>query len=464
MQQKTTSLSGLDQFTSRLPGKVVTPTDSQYEAARLGWDLAVDQHPKVVVFAETAHDVVETLNFARQNNLPVAVLGTGHGLKRPADDALLLNLTKMTGVEIHPETNSAWVAGGTKWGEVLEAAQKYGLAPLLGSSPDVGAVGYSLGGGLGWLARKYGMSADSVLRLEVVTADGMVRTVTEDENSDLFWAMRGGGSSFGVVTGMEVRLYPVTQVYAGNLLYPPEMAKEVIQRYRQWVITAPEELTTSIVLMNFPPIPNVPPMLRGKSAVIVRGCYIGSDEDGEKIMEFWRSWRQPFLDDFKPLPFIRAAEISQDPVDPMPTMLTGAWLQEISEVAADALIQHTFPQSGPPLVAFSEVRHTGGAISRVDPDTNAFSNRESQFCWVTISVVISPEMGGMLAAHYDQMHKALEPCLTGRLYPNFAGGDQIRQRSQDAYGDKTFRKLQEVKARYDPENRFDFALNILPAK
>lgn len=462
--QQTSSLSGLEQLTTRLPGKVVTPADSQYKTGRLGWDLAVNQRPKVIVFAETAQDVVDAMNFARQNHLPVAVLGTGHGMKRAADDALLLNLTRMTGVEVHPDTQSAWVVGGTKWGQVLEQAQKFGLAPLLGSSPDVGAVGYSLGGGLGWLGRKYGLSVDSILRMEVVTADGVLRSVNQDENSELFWAIRGGGGGFGVVTGMEIRLYPVTQVYAGNLLYPPEMAGEVIQRYRQWVSNAPDELSTGFVLMNFPPLPEVPPMLSGKSVVIVRGCYTGAIEEGEKIMDFWRSWQQPMVDDFKPLPYIRAAEISQDPVDPLPSMFIGGWLQEISEVAADALIQHTFPQGGPPLVTMTEVRHAGGVISRVDPDSNAYSNRESQFCWMSLSVVMSPEMGKMLAAHYARLQKALEPCLTGKLYPNFSSGDQIRQRTQDAFGDKTFRRLQEVKAKYDPENRFDFALNIPPAK
>src|SRR5690606_20235033 len=194
--------------------------------------------------------VAAAVRFARANDMHVVVQATGHGFTLPANDAVLINMSRMNYVDVNADAQTAWIEGGSKWWPVLEKAQAVGLMPLLGSTPDVGAVGYTLGGGVGWLARKYGLSADSVNAFEVVTADGEILWASDHENSDLFWALRGGGGSFGVVTGMEIRLYPVTTVYGGNLYYPAEMAKEVMTRFREWIKTTPEELTSSVVLMN----------------------------------------------------------------------------------------------------------------------------------------------------------------------------------------------------------------------
>ena len=200
--------------------RVIVPGDEHYDAARQGWNLAVDQYPAMIVEARTAEDVAEALRFAQSQGLDVAVTATGHGVIRKADHSLLIDTSKMAAVEVDAAARTAWVGAGTKWGAVLEAAQAAGLAPLLGSSPDVGAIGYTLGGGMGWLVRKYGLSADSVNYFEVVTVNGERVRASATENADLFWGLRGGGGNFGVVTGMEIRLYPVTTVYGGNLFYP----------------------------------------------------------------------------------------------------------------------------------------------------------------------------------------------------------------------------------------------------
>lgn len=445
---------------TQLPGKVFLPSDSQYDTARRAWNLMVDQRPEVIVFVENLVDVLEAVSFARKNGLTVAVQSTGHGVIRKADGAMLINTSRMKDLRIDPEAQTAWVGAGVKWGEVLEQAQQYGLAPLLGSSPDVGAIGYSLGGGMGWLARKYGMSTDSVLRLEVVTPDGELRRASQEENSDLFWALRGGGGGFGVVTGMEIRLYPVTDVYAGNLYYPAQMAKEVFQRFREWVSDAPEELTTSIVLMNFPPFPELPPVLSGQSFVIVRGCYAGPVENGEKLLENWRTWQPPIVDDFKTIPFTAAGSISQDPVDPTPARISGAWLRDLSDQAVDALIHYTLPQDGPPTLVFSEVRLAGGAIARVDPDSNAYSNRDEQFIWMCLGVAMSPEMAGQIERQIDQLRSALSPSLTGKVYMNFVEGEESRQRTRQGFSEENFRRLQAIKARYDPDHLFSHSYDI----
>jgi len=220
--------------------------------------------PAAIVYAQSPGDASEALAFAREHDLRVAVQATGHRETVDGKGCLVINTSRMKALAVDPASATAFLEAGVKWGEVLAQAQAHGLAPLLGSSGDVGAVGYTLGGGLGWLARKYGMSVDSVLRFEVVTADGRVLSPSPEENPDLFWALRGGGGGFGVVTGMEIRLHPVARVYAGNLFYPADMAKAVWRRYREWVAHAPDELTSSIVLMNYPPLPQLPPVLSGQ--------------------------------------------------------------------------------------------------------------------------------------------------------------------------------------------------------
>ena len=290
----------LDHLRASVTGQVITPNNDAYDKARQAWNLTVDQHPALIVVAQTDIDIVEAVKFANMQGLDIAVMATGHGTIREADHSMLIVTSQLTDVRVSVEAQTAWVSAGAKWGRVLEAAQAVGLAPLLGSSPDVGAVGYTLGGGMGWLARKYGLSTDSVNRFELVTADGQMLRASATENADLFWGLRGGGGNFGVITGMEIQLYPVTTVYGGNLFYPADKAKEVYAHYRHWIANAPDELTSSVVLMNFPPVPEVPEFLRGQSFVIVRGCYSGPMEEGEELLKHWRTWQAPLIDDFNP--------------------------------------------------------------------------------------------------------------------------------------------------------------------
>ncbi len=448
---------------ARLPGKVVLPGDAAYETARLAWNLRATMAPEAIVYAETPDDVSEALAFAREQDLRVAVQATGHRVTVDGRGCLVINTSRMKALAVDPAAARASVGAGVKWGAVLAQAQAHGLAPLLGSSGDVGAVGYTLGGGLGWLARKYGMSVDSVLRFEVVTADGRARSASPEEHPDLFWALRGGGGGFGVVTGMEIRLHPVARVYAGNLFYPAGMAKEVWRRYREWVAHAPDELTSSIVLMNVPPLPQVPPALRGQSFVIVRGCYLGASSDGEALLAYWRNWQAPAIDEFREMSFIQADQISQDPVDPIPALNSGEWLRDLSDETADALIGHTFPQGGPPLLVFNEVRLAGGAIARIDPATTAYSHRDEKFIWVSIALGPSEEAAHAVRQQLSRLRTALGPARTGRVYMNFLEGEEMRERTRDGFSEAAFRRLQAVKARYDGEDRIISGFDIPPA-
>jgi hypothetical protein len=448
---------------SRLQGTVITADDPLYDQARRAWNLMVDQRPALIVAVENVSDVAEAVHFARSAGLGIAIQAAGHGNVRPADDCLLILTSRMNGVRVDIDSQTAWIEAGAKWGQVLEKAQAVGLAPLLGSSPDVGAIGYTLGGGFGWLGRKFGLAADSVRAFELVTADGQIRRVSSIENSDLFWGQRGGGGNFGVVTGMEVQLYPVTTVYGGNLFYPADQAGVVYRRYRDWIASAPDELTSSIVIMNFPPIPDIPEPLRGQTFVIIRGCYCGSIEEGEALVQGWREWQAPLIDNFKAMPFSQVATISNDPVDPMPGLSTGAWLRELSDEAIDILIRYGASVDGSSPITVTEIRHAGGAVTKADARASAYGNREATLLLQLIGLTPSPEAHGYLKEYTEQFKRELAPHLTGGVYMNFLEGEESRVRARDGITPASYAQLISLKAKYDPDNRFSYGFQIPPA-
>jgi hypothetical protein len=314
---------------------------------------------------------------------------------------------------------------------VLDVVTPHGLAPLVGSTPDVSAVGYTLGGGLGWLARKYGTSADSVIAFEVVTADGQLVRASATENPELFWGLRGGGAgALGVITAMEVQLYHVPQVYGGNLFYPAEMAGEVMRRWRDWLPSLPEDITAGVTLFNFPAIPDVPEDFRGRSFVLVRGAYDGPMEEGEKLLSYWREWRTPEFDLFGPLPFDRIAEVSMDPLDPLPVEVVGMWLRSLSDSTIDQLINASFPKDGPPPILFTEMRHAGGALSRGGKVASAFGNRDASILLEMVALTPTKQDIAAVRALTAQTRQRITEDLHGGLYLNFLEGDDRRFRRQ----------------------------------
>jgi FAD/FMN-containing dehydrogenase len=447
---------------SRIQGQVLLPGDAEYDSARRGFNLTVDAHPALIVLPRSAADVVEAVRFAADADLDIAVAATGHGTVRPADDCLLINMSRMTGVSIDAQNKTARIEGGAKWGHVLPKAQEAGLAPLLGSSPDVGAAGYTLGGGLGWLGRKYGLAVDSALEFEVVTARGEMLRASARENNDLFWGLRGGGGSLAIVTAMTVRLYPVTTVYGGNLIYPMEMAPEVLFRYRQWIRELPDEMTSSVVLMNVPPLPAIPEFLRGKSVIFLRGCYCGDLEHGQALVDSWRQWREPMIDMFGPMPFANAAQISSDPEEPLPSTFGGAWLRELSDTAIEALVSFMRPSGGPPPIVLTEIRHAGGAVSRVNPADAAYGNRQEELLMFYTGMTPTPEAQKGFAGYTAQMKEAMGPALSERVYMNFLEGPESAERVRDGFSTTAYRRLAELKARFDPSNRLNRGLQIAP--
>jgi FAD/FMN-containing dehydrogenase len=286
--------------------------------------------------------------------------------------------------------------------------------------------------------------------------------VTRTEKTDLFWALRGGGGSLGVVVSMEIQLYPVSQVYAGNLLYPVERAREVFTRYREWIDSAPDELTSSFLILNVPPIEMAPEYLRGKSFAVVRGCYCGPVEQGKDLLEFWRNWEAPAYDEFQEMPFSQAGSISKDPEDPLPGLATGAWLETLDDEVIDTLIRYSVPDGGPSPIVFTEIRHAGGAVNRVSTDSSAYSLRDASLLMQIIALAPMPGMYERALTHIEQMKNELAPHLTGGVYMNFLEREESQNRVEDGFSPEAFSKLREIKRRHDPENLFRYGLNITP--
>lgn len=457
------SESSVAALRAQVAGAVIMPGDGGYDEARAAWNLVIDQYPAVIVRAESAADVSAAVRFAGEQGLGVKVQATGHGASLEGNGAMLILTAGLVDLRIDAAAQTAWVGAGLKWGVVLARAQEVGLAPLLGSSPGVGAVGYTLGGGMGWLARKYGLALDSVIAFEVVLADGRIVRASEDEHADLFWGLRGSAGSLGVITGMEIRLYPVTTVYGGNLFYPASEAREVLRRYRTWIETLPEEMTTSAVLMNVPPLPEVPDMLRGKSFVIVRGCYVGSANEGAALMDTWRQWQPAAIDMFQEMPFAAVAGISMDPEGPVPGLGSAEWITGLSDEAIEVLLYYGMPQDGPPAFLKTEIHHAGGRVSQAAGGGAAFSHREQTLAVHVVGITPTPEAMQGVQRAMAGFRADMAPQLAGATYINFLDGEENWARTADAFSPEALRRLRALKAEYDPGNLFRFALDIQPA-
>ncbi|MDQ3822971.1 MAG: FAD-binding oxidoreductase [Actinomycetota bacterium] len=445
---------------ARLDGSLSVPEDPDWDDARKAWNLSVDQRPAAVVQAESPADVVAVVEFARANGLRIAPQGTGHmaGALEALSDTVLLKTSRMRGVEIDAENRRARVEAGVIWQEVADAAAEHGLAALAGSAWDVGVVGYSLGGGMGWLARRYGLSANSVLAVELVTADGRLVRADRDNEPDLFWAVRGGGGNFGIVTALELALYPHREVYAGVLFWPMERAAEILHAWREWIDTVPEELTSVGRLLRFPPIPEMPDALRGKAFVVVEAAYVGTEAEGAELLRPLRELG-PEMDTVAMMPVERLSEVHMDPPGPAPGRADGMMLAELPAEAVEALLAAVGPDSASSLFSV-EFRHLGGELARSSPEKGAVGALDAGFAVHTIGLAPTPEMVAVSQEQFRGVRAVLAPWQTERTYFNFT---ERRTEGRELYGELTYRRLREVKARYDPDELLFAAHPIRPA-
>jgi FAD/FMN-containing dehydrogenase len=433
-----------------LRGEVVGPEDAGYDQARQAWNLAADQRPAFVVFPETADDVVAIVDHARRHGLQIAPQGTGHNAPPIVWNAnmILLSTSRMRGVAIDVEGRRARVAAGTLWLEVTEPASDHELAPLAGSSPDVGVIGYCLGGGVSWLARKHGLAANSVLAIEVVTADGRLRRVDADNDPDLFWALRGGGGSFGVVTAMEIALYPMTELYAGAMWWDWERSHEVMHAWREWTATVPDEVTSSARIMQIPPIPEVPEPLRGRNFVTIDAAIIGDRAFGAGLVQALRDL-EPEIDTFDMVPPVALSRLHNDPEDPMPVVTDHRLLGELPAEAIDAFVAHAGPGSGSVLM-MAEIRHLGGALAVAKPGHGALAKLDAGYLLFGGGLAI-PELIPALRASLPAFKAAFAEWDAGTGYLNF---EENPTDSRSFYDELTYRRLARIKTQLDPSDVF----------
>ena len=432
--------------------ELVRPGEERWDSARAAWNLAVDQRPAVVAHPGDADGVAAVVNFARENGLRVAVQAEGHGagaLAAVGEDTLLLKTGRMTGADIDVENRRARVSAAAKWRDVSALASPRGLAPLSGSSPEVGVVGYTLGGGQGWLSRKHGLACNSVLAAEVVTADGKLVRTTRENEPDLFWALRGGGGSFGAVTALEFEVYPAGEVYAGMLAWPWERAADVLHAWREWVSGVPNELSTLARILQVPPLPDIPEPVRGRQLVVIEGAYMGPEEPAGEVLRPLRDLR-PELDTFAAVPPAALGQLHMDPEDPVPFATCGQMLGEFPPAAIDAIIEAAGPGSSSPLLSF-EVRQLGGELTVPPPDPGALATLDQPFLTFGVGVIIDPGAAGPINRQLDVVADALKPWDSGVRLANFV---DVPIDARMCYPPETFDRLQEVKRRYDPDDLF----------
>jgi len=442
----------LQDFRASLHGQVILPGDAEYDEARKVWNGMIDRRPALIARCQGVADVSKAVRFAREQHLPLAIRGGGHNVAGAGtcDGGLVIDLSAMRGVQVDSERQTARVEPGATWKDFDEEAQRYGLATTGGLVSSTGVAGFTLGGGVGWLVRKHGLACDNLLAAEVVTADGQVVRASADEHADLLWGLRGGGGNFGVVTSFEFALHPVPTVVGGLVAHPLPRAREVLRFYRDFIATAPDELTTVAIFATTP---------EGHQIIGIAACYAGPVEQGEEVVRPLKEFGPPVMDMMGPAPYT-ALQQANDPTAPagLHNYWKATYLQDLSDEAIDAVIEYAEKATSP--LSMVHIHQLGGAMNRVAADATAFANRDSGF--VVNILGVWPTPGADDAAHMDWVRglfTALQPYAHG-AYINFLG-DEGQDRVRAAYG-ANYARLVALKNAYDPTNLFRLNQNIPP--
>ena len=462
MSASATFTRPVDHLGSSLDGTVLLPGDQRFDSARRAWNLAVDQRPAAVIFPESAAAVAAALGYAARRGLRVAAQGTGHnaGPLGQLTDTVLLRTDRMRGIRIDPQARTARAEAGVVWLDVVQAAARHGLAALAGSSPDVGVTGYTLGGGLGFLGRKYGLAASNVLAAEVVLADGRVVRADAEHETDLFWALRGGGGSFGVVTALEFRLFPHTEAYAGALWYPIGRASEVLHAWAELTRgQVPDELTTIGRLLNFPPIEQIPESVRGQSFVIVEAYHTGDPAQADALLAPLRALG-PVNDTITTVPMPALSHLHMDPEQPVPGAADGMLVGSLPTEAVDAFINAAGPGAAFPLLT-AEIRHLGGELARPRPGNGALACLNAGYVLHAASPTPVPELAGPVTAQIQTIKGALAPWAAWQMYLNFA---ETQHPEAPFWTNHAYQRLRQIKANVDPGDMIRSNHPIPPAR
>lgn len=456
-----THQESIEALREKLRGSLLLPGDAGFTEASQPWNRYALQEPALVVMAASLKDIQEAVVFAREHELGVGVMSTGHGIGTRCNGGVLINTSQLRGVMVDPGLKQATVEAGALWKDVITPASAHGLATLSGSAPHVGVVGYTLGGGFGYLGRKYGLNSGSVIGAEMVLADGRLVEVSADKNQDLFWAVKGGAGNFGVVTSLTFRLYPLETVYGGAVFYPIERGHEALTAFAKWSKQIPDEVTAAFGFMNIPPVPAVPETLRGRSVVAIRGCYCGEEpERGEQLFAPLRTLSTPIVDSFTIMPVESMGTINNDPVDPVGNLPCGRLVSDLSAQAIGAFVTAVGAGSGSSLLAV-EIRTLGAALARETGDLNLMA-KDALFSFNTVGLATDAAATERSKADLSRLLEAVAPYLTRQVFVNFLEVDADEQHVRAAYTTGDWQRLTMLKKKYDPQNIFRFNRNIPP--
>jgi FAD/FMN-containing dehydrogenase len=447
-----------------IKGTVVLPTDQDYDKARAIWNAMIDRRPAFIVKCVNRPDISAAVQFAREHELLLSVRAGGHNHAGLAvcDGGMMLDLSLMRGVQVDPDSRTARAEGGATFADFDSATHRAGLASTGAIVSMVGVAGYTLGGGIGWLQRRAGLGCDNLISAEVITADGETLTASAKVNSDLFWAIRGGGGNFGVVSSFEFALHPVSEVLAGIVFHRLEDVQRIGHFLREFSGDMPEELTYWLLLRRAPASPALPESLHGRLVVGIAICWAGDIDAGQRTIKPLREFGRPLLDLVKARPYPEWQR-AFDPIwgDGFHNEWMGHYLPELSDRALAALFAHVTEVTSPHTDV--KIAHLGGAVARVGEDDTAFSFRGSKYAMV---IQARWQNGGENGKHLRwtrDFFAAMKPHATGKVYVNFIANEGER-RVEDAYNENTFRRLRAIKAKYDPRNLFRMNQNIKPEK
>jgi len=453
----------IDQFRSNLRGELIQPQDAGYDAARKVYNGMIDRRPRFIVRCSDVADILSAVKFARENSLKLAVRGGGHngGGLGVCDDGLVIDLSRRRGIRINPKQRTVQVESGCTWGDVDHAAHAFGLAVPSGIVSTTGVAGLTLGGGHGYLTRKFGLTIDNLLEADMVLANGSLVTVSQSENDDLYWAIRGGGGNFGVVTSFTFKAHPVDTVYAGPMLWYPEKALEVLKWYREFSPKATEDLYGFFLFVNVPPVAPFPEKLHGKTMCGIQWCYSGPIENAEKALSPVNQISPPELNFVGPMPF-PAVQSMFDPL--LPSGLQWYWKGDfVNELSDEAIEVHLkYGLNLPSLLSTMHLYPVDGAVQRVPKNATAFNYREAKWSMVIAGIDPDPAKKDTITKWSKEYWEALHPYSAGGAYVNFMM-EEGQSRVEATYRDN-YKRLSEIKRKYDPTNLFRVNQNIQPAK
>jgi FAD/FMN-containing dehydrogenase len=442
---------------ARLRGALLRPGDAGYDDARKVWNGMIDRKPGLIIRCTGAADVITAVNFARSNTLLVSVHGGGHNVAGNAvcEGGLMLDLSGMKGIRVAPTHRTVRAEPGLTWGAFDRETQAFGLATPGGQVSTTGIAGVTLGGGWGWLARKYGLAVDNLLSVDMVTADGQLRTASATENTDLFWGIRGGGGNFGVVTSFEYQLHPVGPMMAGMVVYPFEQARDVLHFYRDFAKTAPEEFVYDVVLMTMPD---------GTPVIGSVVCYSGPIAEGERVLQPLKAFGSPLLEQIGRMAYIELQSIIDDFYPPgLHSYWKSSFLTEVSDDVIETMVAYCSDRPSPMCHGLIE-QQLGGAVSRVDRQATAFNHRDALYSFMSLAVWTDPTEADTCIRWAREFWEAMQPFSSDGVYVNYLGqeADEGVERVKAAYGPQTYEQLVALKNKYDPTNLFRLNQNIKP--